>query len=139
MRQVRHRLASCQTVPVGEVASELPGGIWKVSPTRDVSKIASSSQFVTQHISRNTIIGFYPIHLYDNLFFPTGQKPVSRFTRRTGEEEEEEEDEEEDDENDIPLTGQHDCPLVQQNMHPYEGQGNKTVTFDTSPVRPSAS
>ncbi|CAB1316669.1 unnamed protein product [Coregonus sp. 'balchen'] len=35
MRQVRHRLAACQTVRDGEVMSELPGGIWKVSPTRD--------------------------------------------------------------------------------------------------------
>ncbi|XP_021473358.2 coiled-coil domain-containing protein 15 [Oncorhynchus mykiss] len=34
-RQVRHRLASCQTVRDGEVMSELPGGIWKVYPTRD--------------------------------------------------------------------------------------------------------
>ncbi|XP_023823724.1 coiled-coil domain-containing protein 15 isoform X5 [Salvelinus sp. IW2-2015] len=35
MRQVRHRLAACQTIRDGEVMSELPGGIWKVSPTRD--------------------------------------------------------------------------------------------------------
>lgn len=35
MRQVRHRLAACQTVRDGEVMSELPGGIWKVSPIRD--------------------------------------------------------------------------------------------------------
>ncbi|XP_046874013.1 coiled-coil domain-containing protein 15 isoform X2 [Hypomesus transpacificus] len=35
MRKVRHRLAACQTVSDGEVMSELPGGLWKVSPTRD--------------------------------------------------------------------------------------------------------
>ncbi|KAJ8347562.1 hypothetical protein SKAU_G00261510 [Synaphobranchus kaupii] len=34
-KQVRRRLASCQTVSPGEVASQLPGGLWKVSPTRD--------------------------------------------------------------------------------------------------------
>ncbi|KAL0994611.1 hypothetical protein UPYG_G00124830 [Umbra pygmaea] len=35
MRQVRHRLAACQTVRDGEVTSEFPGGIWKGSSTRD--------------------------------------------------------------------------------------------------------
>ncbi|KAK3509119.1 hypothetical protein QTP70_020230 [Hemibagrus guttatus] len=35
MKQVRHRLAACQTVQESEEFSELPGGIWKVSPTRD--------------------------------------------------------------------------------------------------------
>ncbi|KAB5522633.1 hypothetical protein PHYPO_G00161750 [Pangasianodon hypophthalmus] len=35
MKQVRHRLAACQTVREGEDLSELPGGIWEVSPTRD--------------------------------------------------------------------------------------------------------
>ncbi|XP_036380611.1 coiled-coil domain-containing protein 15 [Megalops cyprinoides] len=34
-KQVRRRLASCQTMPTGELVSELPGGIWKVSPTTD--------------------------------------------------------------------------------------------------------
>ncbi|XP_064207030.1 coiled-coil domain-containing protein 15 [Anguilla rostrata] len=34
-KQVRRRLASCQTVSPGAEASELPGGLWKVSPTRD--------------------------------------------------------------------------------------------------------
>lgn len=29
MKQVRHRLAACQTVREGENISELPGGIWK--------------------------------------------------------------------------------------------------------------
>ncbi|XP_047665564.1 coiled-coil domain-containing protein 15 isoform X3 [Tachysurus fulvidraco] len=35
MKQVRHRLAACQTVTESKEFSELPGGIWKVSPTRD--------------------------------------------------------------------------------------------------------
>ncbi|KPP63352.1 hypothetical protein Z043_118399 [Scleropages formosus] len=35
MKQVRHKLASCQMVKAGEELPELPGGIWKVSPTRD--------------------------------------------------------------------------------------------------------
>ncbi|XP_060719578.1 coiled-coil domain-containing protein 15 isoform X1 [Tachysurus vachellii] len=35
MKQVRHRLAACQTVRESKEFSELPGGIWKVSPTRD--------------------------------------------------------------------------------------------------------
>ncbi|KAG7314534.1 hypothetical protein KOW79_021837 [Hemibagrus wyckioides] len=35
MKQVRHRLAACQTVQESEDFSELPGGIWKVSPARD--------------------------------------------------------------------------------------------------------
>ncbi|MGH0162314.1 UNVERIFIED_CONTAM: hypothetical protein FKN15_042558 [Acipenser sinensis] len=35
MKQARRRLAACQIVPTGEVTSELPGGIWRVSPTRD--------------------------------------------------------------------------------------------------------
>ncbi|XP_072342852.1 uncharacterized protein ccdc15 isoform X1 [Scyliorhinus torazame] len=34
-KQARHRLASCQTVPEVDLCSVLPGGIWKVSPTRD--------------------------------------------------------------------------------------------------------
>lgn len=101
MRKVRHRLAACQTVSDGEVISDLPGGLWKVSPTRD--------------------------------------KPVSRSTRDAEEEEEEQNDEEseegeEENDEDIPLTGQHDCPLFQQNIYPYEGQGNKTVTFDSHPL-----
>ncbi|XP_067113294.1 coiled-coil domain-containing protein 15 isoform X1 [Osmerus mordax] len=101
MRKVRHRLAACQTVSDGEVMSELPGGLWKVSPTRD--------------------------------------KPVSSFMREAGEEKEEKEQEEEEEgeeevDEDIPLTGQHDCPLFQQNVDPCEGQVNKTVTFDSNPV-----
>lgn len=35
VKLVRHRLAGCQTVKEGDEISELPGGIWKVSPTRD--------------------------------------------------------------------------------------------------------
>ncbi|XP_010868612.2 coiled-coil domain-containing protein 15 isoform X2 [Esox lucius] len=35
MKQVRHRLAACQTVRNAEVMSELPGGRWKVSPPGD--------------------------------------------------------------------------------------------------------
>ncbi|XP_060769337.1 coiled-coil domain-containing protein 15 isoform X2 [Neoarius graeffei] len=35
MKQVRHRLAACQTVQESKDLSELPGGIWKVSSTRD--------------------------------------------------------------------------------------------------------
>ncbi|KAL7834493.1 hypothetical protein SRHO_G00287400 [Serrasalmus rhombeus] len=35
MKQVRLRLAACQTVREGEELSELPGGLWKVSPPRD--------------------------------------------------------------------------------------------------------
>ncbi|XP_078055298.1 coiled-coil domain-containing protein 15 isoform X2 [Mustelus asterias] len=34
-KQARYRLASCQTVPEVDLCSALPGGIWKVSPTRD--------------------------------------------------------------------------------------------------------
>ncbi|XP_039620142.1 uncharacterized protein ccdc15 [Polypterus senegalus] len=37
MKQARHRLASCQTLPMENSASELPGGVWRVSPTRDKS------------------------------------------------------------------------------------------------------
>lgn len=36
MKQVRHRLAACQTVQENEDFSGLPGGIWKVSSTTDV-------------------------------------------------------------------------------------------------------
>nr|XP_015193031.1 PREDICTED: coiled-coil domain-containing protein 15 [Lepisosteus oculatus] len=35
LKQVRRRLASCQTISAGKLTSELPGGIWRVSPTRD--------------------------------------------------------------------------------------------------------
>ncbi|KAK2911550.1 hypothetical protein QQF64_027338 [Cirrhinus molitorella] len=34
-KQVRHRLAACQTVQEGDELSQLPGGRWKISPTRD--------------------------------------------------------------------------------------------------------
>ncbi|XP_040005522.1 coiled-coil domain-containing protein 15 isoform X2 [Xiphias gladius] len=34
MRQVRLRLAACRMIPHGEMASELPGGKWNISPTR---------------------------------------------------------------------------------------------------------
>ncbi|XP_028666275.1 coiled-coil domain-containing protein 15 isoform X2 [Erpetoichthys calabaricus] len=37
LKQARHRLASCQTLPMENSASELPGGVWRVSPTRDKS------------------------------------------------------------------------------------------------------
>lgn len=37
VKLVRHRLAACKTVREGDEVSELPGGLWKVSPTRDVS------------------------------------------------------------------------------------------------------
>ncbi|XP_050777602.1 coiled-coil domain-containing protein 15 isoform X2 [Gopherus flavomarginatus] len=36
MKQVRRRLASCKTVPKGAGPPELPGGIWGVSPTRNL-------------------------------------------------------------------------------------------------------
>ncbi|XP_051964823.1 coiled-coil domain-containing protein 15 [Xyrauchen texanus] len=35
MKQVRHRLAACQTMQDGDELSQLPGGIWKISPARD--------------------------------------------------------------------------------------------------------
>lgn len=35
MKHVRRSLVACKTVHEGESPSELPGGIWKVSPTRD--------------------------------------------------------------------------------------------------------
>lgn len=38
MKQVRRRLASCKTVPKGAGLPELPGGVWGVSPTRNVSE-----------------------------------------------------------------------------------------------------
>lgn len=34
MKQVRRRLAACQTVQEADELSQLPGGIWKASPTR---------------------------------------------------------------------------------------------------------
>ncbi|XP_043937135.1 coiled-coil domain-containing protein 15 isoform X2 [Protopterus annectens] len=34
-RKARHKLSLCQIIPEGEPASELPGGIWRISPTRD--------------------------------------------------------------------------------------------------------
>ncbi|XP_036975459.1 coiled-coil domain-containing protein 15 isoform X1 [Acanthopagrus latus] len=34
MKQVRLRLAACRMIPHGEMTSELPGGEWKISPTR---------------------------------------------------------------------------------------------------------
>ncbi|KAI2664277.1 Coiled-coil domain-containing protein 15 [Labeo rohita] len=34
-KQVRHRLAACQTVQEGDELSQLPGGRWKTSPARD--------------------------------------------------------------------------------------------------------
>lgn len=37
MRQVRERLAALKTVESEELT--LPGGLWKVSPTRDVSGV----------------------------------------------------------------------------------------------------
>ncbi|XP_071195292.1 trichohyalin isoform X3 [Salvelinus alpinus] len=49
MRQVRHRLAACQTIRDGEVMSELPGGIWKVSPTRDVCQRLFSEPYPAGH------------------------------------------------------------------------------------------
>ncbi|XP_029428627.1 coiled-coil domain-containing protein 15 isoform X2 [Rhinatrema bivittatum] len=35
MKHVRHRLAACKTIQEREALTDLPGGIWKVSPTRD--------------------------------------------------------------------------------------------------------
>ncbi|XP_056313029.1 coiled-coil domain-containing protein 15 [Danio aesculapii] len=37
-KQVRHRLAACQTVQDGEELSQLPGGRWKISPARNKSE-----------------------------------------------------------------------------------------------------
>uniref|UniRef100_UPI00398EDDA4 trichohyalin n=1 Tax=Pristiophorus japonicus TaxID=55135 RepID=UPI00398EDDA4 len=34
-KQARQRLASCQTIPEVDLCSALPGGIWRVSPTRN--------------------------------------------------------------------------------------------------------
>lgn len=34
-KKARHKLASCQTVSESEPTAELPGGIWRISPTRD--------------------------------------------------------------------------------------------------------
>ncbi|XP_071382451.1 trichohyalin [Centroberyx affinis] len=38
MRQVRHRLAACRMIPDGEMISDLPGGQWNISPTREKSQ-----------------------------------------------------------------------------------------------------
>ncbi|XP_048839083.1 coiled-coil domain-containing protein 15 [Brienomyrus brachyistius] len=38
MKQVRHKLASCQLLQDGEQMSDLPGGMWKSSPTRSRSE-----------------------------------------------------------------------------------------------------
>ncbi|XP_063058730.1 coiled-coil domain-containing protein 15 isoform X2 [Engraulis encrasicolus] len=35
VKLVRHRLATCKTTGEGDEMSELPGGVWKSSPTRD--------------------------------------------------------------------------------------------------------
>lgn len=43
MKQVRLRLAACRMIPHGEMTSELPGGEWKISPTRHVSASVSHS------------------------------------------------------------------------------------------------
>lgn len=133
MRKVRHRLAACQTVSDGEVMSELPGGLWKVSPTRDVSE--PQHRHFKQHFKFKLRLS--PCcRLNSHIFLLNGQKPFSSFMREAGEEKEEKEQEEEGEgeDEDIPLTGQHDCPLFQQNVDPCEGQVNKTVTFDSNPV-----
>lgn len=39
LKQVRRRLATCQTVQEGDELSQLPGGIWKKTSTRDVSHV----------------------------------------------------------------------------------------------------
>lgn len=41
MKQVRLRLAACRMIPHGEMTSDLPGGEWKISPTRHVSASVS--------------------------------------------------------------------------------------------------
>ncbi|XP_053474585.1 coiled-coil domain-containing protein 15 isoform X3 [Ictalurus furcatus] len=53
MKQVRHRLAACQTVQEGEDL-ELPGGIWKVSPNRDVCERVSREPHPTSPDYRST-------------------------------------------------------------------------------------
>ncbi|XP_062392101.1 coiled-coil domain-containing protein 15 [Sardina pilchardus] len=44
VKLVRHRLAACQTVKEGDEMSELPGGLWKVSPTRDKQRAHTSRE-----------------------------------------------------------------------------------------------
>ncbi|MBN3300430.1 CCD15 protein, partial [Amia calva] len=81
-QQVRRRLASCQTVPTGEVTSELPGGIWRTSPTRDVaSRLPFSSRVEEEELEEEVpLIGQHdrPVGLQESR--PTeahGSKTVS--------------------------------------------------------------
>lgn len=51
-KEARHRLASCQTVPQMDLCSSLPGGVWKVSPTRDNPASRSGRELsVTEHFT----------------------------------------------------------------------------------------
>ncbi|TKS83260.1 Coiled-coil domain-containing protein 15 [Collichthys lucidus] len=95
MRQVRLRLAACRMIPHGEMMSDLPGGVWNVSPTRH--------QKAGSHVLR-------------------AEQEVEEEEDVEGEEEEEEEDVEE--EGDIGdrghlFTSQHACPLVQHKVNEY--------------------
>ncbi|XP_066566231.1 coiled-coil domain-containing protein 15 [Amia ocellicauda] len=82
-QQVRRRLASCQTVPTGEVTSELPGGIWRTSPTRDkpASRLPFSSRVEEEELEEEVpLIGQHdrPVGLQESR--PTeahGSKTVS--------------------------------------------------------------
>ncbi|XP_027129768.1 coiled-coil domain-containing protein 15 isoform X2 [Larimichthys crocea] len=90
MRQVRLRLAACRMIPHGEMMSDLPGGVWNVSPTRH--KAGSHVLRAEQEVEEEDV---------------------------EGEEEEEEEDvEEEGDIGDRGhlFTSQHACPLVQHKL-----------------------
>lgn len=90
MRQVRLRLAACRMIPHGEMMSDLPGGVWNISPTRH--KAGSRVLRAEQEVEEEDV---------------------------EGEEEEEEEDAEEEgdirDRGHV-FSSQHACPLVQHKL-----------------------
>lgn len=110
MRQVRLRLAACRLIQQDETSSDLPGGRWKVSPTRHVS-VCFRLLVPLFFFQTNLFILFF---LYLKTFSPAAQQINNFHVLRPGEDVLEEEEQEK---TDAPLfSGHHECPLVQQKV-----------------------
>ncbi|XP_078521830.1 coiled-coil domain-containing protein 15 [Lissotriton helveticus] len=69
MKHVRRSLVACKTVHEGESPSELPGGIWKVSPTRDKPLSRTSPDLICQEEKEEGLEGHHdlPAELHNQI------------------------------------------------------------------------
>nr|XP_033774163.1 coiled-coil domain-containing protein 15 isoform X3 [Geotrypetes seraphini] len=87
IKQVRHRLAACRTVQEEAACTELPGGIWRVSPTRDNPVSRSCSPVHLKDEDEFFLKGYHDLPADLQYQMPTLSqtgRPASLVHRKTG-------------------------------------------------------